>query len=126
MPTIDTTLERYFAAIRAFDADTWADCYSDDAVVNDPAHAPCRCGRAAQRAFFVSFAAAFRELDFRPLRIFVCGDEAAVVFQGRCVTRAGKRVAVEGIDVFVFDVTGRICRQRGYWDPAPLLAVADA
>lgn len=124
MHDINAAITRYFAAIRAFDADAWLDCYSPDAVVNDPADSPPRQGSEAHRAFFASFAALFSELDFQPQQVFICGNEAAVQFHARCIARNGKRVEVEGIDVFGFDAAGRIRSQRGYWDPTPLMAAA--
>jgi steroid delta-isomerase len=118
------TLHAYFDALRSKDADAWAACFAADGIAHDPAHAPAREGRAAQREFLAGVAALFAEIDFTMRATYVCGDEAAVVFHGHCVAHNGRRVEVDGVDIFSFDSTGGIACVKGYWDPAPLFAAA--
>jgi steroid Delta-isomerase len=119
-----TLVDAYFDAIRRKDADAWAACFAADATAHDPANAPPRVGREAQRAFLAGVAALFHELDFRPRRVFPCGPSVAVYFSAHCVANNGKAVEVEGIDCFELDEEGRIRQVLGYWDPSPLFAAA--
>jgi ketosteroid isomerase-like protein len=108
MNDTQTLVDAYFDAIRRKDADAWAACFAADATAHDPANAPPRVGREAQRAFLAGVAALFHELDF----------------SAHCVANNGKAVEVEGIDCFELDEEGRIRQALGYWDPSPLFAAA--
>ena len=125
MTPIETATHTYFDAIRRLDADAWVACFAPDAEVRDPADSPPRIGDQAHRDFFTGIAALFRELDFRPERIFPRGPGAAVYFRARCLARNGRTIDLDGIDLIELDNSGRIRRLAGYWDPAPLLVAAE-
>lgn len=114
----------YFAAIRARDGAAWCATFEAEGELIDPAGAEPRRGRPALAAFFDGFTALFAEMDFVPRAIYACGDSAAVCWEARCVARSGAEARASGVDVFEFGASGRIRRLTGWWDPAPLLAIA--
>ncbi len=114
----------YFAAIRARDGAAWCATFEEEGELIDPADAAPRRGRQALAGFFAGFAALFAEMDFAPRAIHACGGSAAVCWEARCVAHSGAEARASGVDVFEFGASGRIRRVTGWWDPAPLLAVA--
>ncbi|MEW5757462.1 MAG: nuclear transport factor 2 family protein [Pseudomonadota bacterium] len=121
-----TMIHDYFAAIRARDRAAWCATFESDGELVDPADAAPRRGHDALATFFEGFAALFAVLDFVPHEIQVCGGSAAVCWKAHCVARNGAEARVSGIDVFEFAPGGRIRRVTGWWNPAPLLAAAQA
>lgn len=107
----------YFEATQSGDADVWANCFAEDAVVEDPVGQPPLRSPKAIRAQGVQFIEAFQEVGLYADMIHVAGNRAAATWTGRGTTKDGRRVTFEGIDVFTFDDEGRIAHMLGFWDP---------
>lgn len=115
-------VDRYFAAWNRLDPASYTACFAEDAIVHDPyGSAPLR-GSDALREFFGGIARALREVNIVAERLHVAGNRVAVVFKGTGIGRNGKPVDVEGVDVFEFNVAGKISGLWAYWDPAAVLA----
>lgn len=129
-PTVTETahahsmIRDYFAAIRARDRAAWCAAFETEGEMIDPAGSEPRRGHQVLADFFDGFVALFAVLDFAPHEIYVCGGSAAVCWEARCVARSGAEARASGVDVFEFGASGRIRRLTGWWDPAPLLAIA--
>lgn len=113
----------YFAAINALDADAWVATFAPDGESHDPVGAPPHVGAAGLRGFFLAISGGFERLTFDAPAYYVSGNGAAVPWKAQGVTKSGRTVRFEGVDVFELDGGGLIRRCFAYWDPAPLMAV---
>ena len=122
MPDARATLDRYFGAICALDAEAFVAAFAPDATQEDPVGAPSRQGHEAILGFFHQIGGLFESVELKPTAMHFGPDSAAVPFKGHGRGKNGAEVQMEGVDVFIFDAEGRIASIRAYWDPGPVLA----
>ena len=115
-------VREYFAAIRAMDRQAWVDTFAENGVSYDPVGAPPTKGHHALGSFFDSITGPFREVGLSQQDIFVAGNGAAVKWRGRGVSKGGRDVRFEGIDVFTINEAGKIETLHAYWNPAEMIA----
>lgn len=120
------TVDRYFAAVAALDADAFVACFAPDGISYDPVGARPSEGPDGLRRFVAGITRTFREMVLTPDDTFHAGDQVAVRWTGRGVSHEGVHVEYAGIDVFAFDDEGRISRLWAYWDPRELFAQLEA
>ena len=116
----------YYAAVRSADVDAIAPLFAPDAVMRDPVGAPPLTDDAARRQRYAGIGAAFASFQMVEQDVFVGGDEAAVRWNTRARTHAGKDVRFDGITTFSFDVDRRITVMSAYFDLAALAAAMQA
>ena len=119
---ISRVVKAYFAALRAMDQEAWVNTFAEDAVSYDPVGTPALEGHQKLGEFFSSVTAAFKEVGLTEDQVFIAGNSAAVKWTGRGISRAGKKVTFEGIDVIDVNEAGKIQTLRGYWNPAEMAA----
>ena len=119
---ISRAVRGYFLAIRAMDADAFANSFAENGTTYDPVGSPGITGRAAIREFLESICKNFKTVGLTEDFIFVAGNGAAVKWTGQGTSSSGKEVKFEGIDVFDFDEDGKIQTVRAYWNPAEMFA----
>jgi steroid delta-isomerase len=125
-PELHPTLTRYFDSIRRMDWPAVAACFTADALQEDPVGGGTRRGPAEIQGFFVQIGALFATVELVPTKVFVCGNEIAVVWDGKAHAKNGADVTFEGIDVVVLDGAGKITSLRAFWDAGPVIAKASA
>jgi len=118
---ISRAVRTYFLAIRAMDADAFANAFAEDGVTFDPVGSPAITGRNAVREFFQSICDNFKSIALDEDFIFVAGNGAAVKWTGRGMSTNDREVKFEGIDVFDINEDGKIQTVRAYWNPAEML-----
>jgi steroid Delta-isomerase len=116
------TVDRYFAAIAALDADAFVATFAPDGVSCDPVGADPSVGEEGLRRFFAGITGTFRQMVLTPDDTFHAGGRVAVKWTGRGESHEGVAVEYAGIDVFEVDDEGRITRLWAYWDPRELFA----
>jgi steroid delta-isomerase len=119
---ISHAVRAYFLAIRAMDADAFANNFAEDGTTFDPVGTPGITGREAIREFLASICRNFKSVGLTEESIFVAGNGAAVKWMGRGTSQTGKEVRFEGIDVFEINPDGKIQTVRAYWNPAEMIA----
>jgi steroid delta-isomerase len=119
---ISKAVKAYFAATRAMDEQAWVNTFAEDAVSNDPVGASPIVGHQKLREFFQTITAAFKEVGLTEDDVFVAGNGAAVRWTGRGVSKQGRKVHFEGIDVFEVNEAGKIQTLHAYWNPAEMVA----
>ena len=119
---VSIAVREYFAAIRAMDRQAWVDTFAENAVSYDPVGAPPIKGHQALGSFFDSVTGGFKEVGLSEEEIFVAGNGAAVKWRGRGVSKGGRDVRFEGIDVFTINEAGKIETLHAYWNPAEMIA----
>lgn len=112
---------RYFEATRSNDAQRWASCFAPNAIVEDPVGTTPLAAPETILALGQIFMSAFETVGLQEEFVHVVGYEAAARWTGRGLTKEGKRVRFEGINVFTFDTGGYIVKLKGYWDPAKMI-----
>ena len=117
---ISKAVRAYFAAIRAMDQEAWVDTFAEDAITYDPVGTPPIEGHQKLGEFFQSLTAAFKEVSLIEDQIFVAGNGAAVKWTGRGISKQGRKVRFEGIDVFEVNEAGKIQTVHAYWNPAEM------
>ena len=119
------TVERYIDRHTAGDIDGILDCFTDDAVAEDPVGTPPHVGREALRAFFEGTHALCDRLELELTgTIRVAGANAA--FPMKANSHVGDDViGVEIIDVMTFADDGKITSMRAFWDPAEMRPADD-
>ena len=120
--TIAHAVRTYFLAIRAMDADAFANAFAEDGTTFDPVGSPAITGRTALRGFFQSICSNFKSVALDEDSVFVAGNGAAVKWTGSGTSTAGKDVKFEGIDVFEVNEDGKIQTLHAYWNPAEMMA----
>jgi steroid delta-isomerase len=118
---IEKTINDYFAAISALDAEAWVATFAPDAVSYEPGGPPL-AGHDALRQFFHAVAAGFASLQMGADEIYAVGHEAAVKWSARGTGHNGREARFAGIDVFTVNDAGQIQTVRAYWSPAAMAA----
>ena len=119
---ISRAVRAYFLAIRAMDADAFANTFAEDGTTFDPVGSPGITGRDALREFLQSICKNFKSVSLTEDSVFVAGNGAAVKWTGHGTSSSGKEVKFEGIDVFEVNEDGKIQTIRAYWNPAEMIA----
>ena len=119
---ISHAVRAYFLAIRAMDADAFANTFAEDGTTFDPVSAPGITGRVGIREFLESICKNFKSVGLTEESVFVAGTGAAVKWTGQGTSATGKEVRFEGIDVFEINEDGKIQTVRAYWNPAEMIA----
>jgi steroid delta-isomerase len=119
---ISRTVRAYFLAIRAMDADAFANTFAEDGTTFDPVGSPGITGRDGLREFFQSICKNFKSVTLDEDSVFVAGNGAAVKWTGRGTSTTGKEVRFEGVDVFEVNEDGKIQTIRAYWNPVEMIA----
>jgi steroid delta-isomerase len=120
--TISRAVRAYFLAIRAMDADAFANTFAEDGTTFDPVGTPGITGREGLREFFASICKNFKTVALTEDSIFVAGNGAAVKWTGSGTSTSGKEVRFEGIDVIEVNEDGKIQTINAYWNPAEMIA----
>src|SRR5277367_5843409 len=96
---IGDIIDRYIQAFVARDKALFLSTFAEDGQQADPAGTPPRKGKAALGEFFDMVAGAFERIEMVRDALYVCGEEAAVVF-----TLTGHKgadvVTIRGVDIF--------------------------
>lgn len=119
---VSKAVKAYFAALRAMDQQAWVNTFAVDAVSYDPVGAPPIEGHQKLAEFFQTITAAFKEVGLTEDQVFVAGNGAAVKWTGRGISKQGKKVHFEGIDVIEVNEAGKIHTVHAYWNPAEMVA----
>jgi len=119
---VSKAVKAYFAAIRAMDQQAWVNTFAEAAVSYDPVGAPPTQGHQKLGEFFQTITAAFKEVGLTEDDVFVAGNAAAVRWSGRGISKQGRKVHFEGIDVFEVNEAGKIQTLHAYWNPAEMVA----
>ncbi|PYS21504.1 MAG: ketosteroid isomerase [Acidobacteria bacterium] len=119
---ISRAVRAYFLAIRAMDADAFANTFAEDGTTCDPMGTPSIAGRDGIREFLSSICKNFKSVGLTEESIFVAGNGAAVKWTGKGTSANGKEVRFEGIDVFEVNQDGKIQNVWAYWNPAEMIA----
>src|SRR5260370_33506918 len=114
---ISRAVRAYFLAIRAMDADAFANTCAEDGTTFDPVGTPGITGRAAIREFLQNICKSFKSVGLTEDCIFVAGNGAAVKWTGQGTSTNGRAVKFEGIDVIEGNEDGRILTVGAYWNP---------
>lgn len=118
---VSRAVRSYFEATRAMDQEAWVNTFAEDAVSYDPVGALPTTGHEKLGEFFQTLTAAFKEVGLTADQIFVAGNGAAVKWTGRGVSKQGRKVHFEGIDIFEVNESGKIQTLHAYWNPAEML-----
>jgi len=105
---VSRAVRGYFLAIRAMDADAFANAFAEDGTTRDPVGSPPITGRPAIREFLQSICKNFKTVGLTEDAVFVAGNGAAAKWTGKGTSTNGKEVNFEGIDVFEIDQDGKI------------------
>jgi steroid delta-isomerase len=119
---VSRAVRGYFLAIRAMDAEAFANTFAADGTTRDPVDAPAITGRESIRGFLQSICDNFKSVSLEEESIFVAGNGAAVKWIGKGTSNSGKEVKFEGIDVFEVNADGKIQNVWAYWNPAEMIA----
>ena len=119
---ISRAVRAYFLAIRAMDAEAFANTFAEDGTTYDPVGSPAISGREAIREFLTSICKNFKNVGLTEESVFVAGNGAAVKWIGNGTSASGKEVKFEGIDFFEVNEDGKIQTVRAYWNPAEMIA----
>ncbi len=118
---ISRAVRAYFLAIRAMDAEAFANTFAEDGTTCDPIGTPPISGRPAIREFLESICKNFKSVGLTEDSVFVAGNGAAVKWTGSGTSASGKEVRFEGVDVFEINQEGKIQSVRAYWNPAEMI-----
>ena len=119
---ISRAVRAYFLAIRAMDAEAFANTFAEDGTTFDPVGSPAITGREEIREFLQSICQNFKSVALEEDFVFVAGSGAAVKWTGRGTSANGREVKFEGVDVFDVNEDGKIQTLRAYWNPAEMIA----
>ena len=119
---VSKAVKAYFAGLRAIDIPAILNTFAEDAITYDPAGTPPNQGHKKIEEFFQTVTVAFKEVGLTEDQVFVAGNGAAVKWTGRGISKQGKNVHFEGIDVIEVNEAGKIQTLHAYWHPAEMVA----
>lgn len=119
---IETVIAAYFTNIAAMNPEGWIENFAEDAVSYDPVGEPPTKIHEGFRQFIGQLQAVFEKLEPTTEHIFVAGNEAAVKWTMRGLSKSGKSVTFEGITIFEINEASKIQTTRAYWNPAQMVA----
>jgi len=119
---VSNAVKKYFAALRAMDQQAWVNTFAVDAISHDPVGALPIEGHQKLGEFFQTITAAFKEVGLTEDQVFVAGNQAAVKWTGTGVSKQGRKVKFQGIDVIEVNESGKIQTVHAYWNPAEMVA----
>ena len=119
---VSRAVRGYFLAIRAMDAEAFANSFAEDGTTHDPVGTPAITGREALREFLQSICKNFKSVGLTEDSVFVAGKGAAVKWTGKGTSANGREVRFEGIDVIEVNDEGKIQTVHAYWNPAEMIA----
>src|SRR5688572_11335260 len=105
---VSKAIKAYFSALRAMDIPTIVNTFAQDATTYDPVGTPPNQGHKKIEEFFQTVMAAFKEVGLMEDEVFIAGNGAAVKWTGRGVSKQGRQVKFEGIDVIEVNDAGKI------------------
>ena len=112
---------QYFEATRSNNAQKWADRFAENAVVEDPVGTTPIDNLAKILELGKAFMSGFETVGLHEEFVHVVGNEAAARWTGKGITKEGKQVRFEGINVFEFNNDGQIVNLKGYWNPDEII-----
>ncbi len=119
---IESIINSYFANISAMNPGGWVENFAEDALSYDPVGEPPTRVHEGFEEFIGQLKAVFAKLEASKEHIFISGNEAAVKWTMRGVSKTEKNVTFEGITVFEINEAGKIQTTRAYWDPKTIIA----
>ncbi|MEK6279059.1 MAG: nuclear transport factor 2 family protein [Acidobacteriota bacterium] len=119
---ISRAVKAYFAALRSMNQQAIVNTFAEDAVTYDPVGTPPNRGHKKIEEFFQTVMVAFKEVGLTEDEVFIAGNAAAVRWTGRGVSKQGRQVKFEGIDVIEVNEAGKIQTLHAYWNPAEMVA----
>ena len=111
------SVAQYFEATRSKDAQKWASRFAENAIVEDPVGNKPVNNSTEILEIGKTFLSGFETVGLHEEFVHVIGNEAAARWTGKGVTKEGKRVRFEGINIFKFNDEGQITSLKGYWSP---------
>ena len=114
-------VSQYFEATRSNKAQQWASCFANNAIVEDPVGTTPINDSEKILELGKTFLSSFETVGLYEEFVHVIGNEAAARWTGRGLTKEGKKVRFEGINIFEFDNDGKIINLKGYWNPDKIL-----
>ena len=119
---IPKLIQDYFAATRAMDVEAYLAAFAHDAINYDPVGGEPLNGHEAMRQFFMGIVGLFDRVGLTEEFVTVAGNEVAVKWKGEGISKNGKEVVFEGIDIFELNSDGLIQTLKAYWNPAEMMA----
>lgn len=119
---IESIIDSYLANISAMNAEGWVENFAEDALSYDPVGEPPTLVHEGFQEFIGQLKAVFAKLEANKENIFVTGNEAAVKWTMKGVSKTQKTVTFEGITVFEINDSGKIQTTRAYWNPQTMIA----
>src|SRR5260221_14208189 len=105
---ISRAVRAYFLALRAMDADAFANTFAEDGTTCDPMGTPPISGRPAIREFLQSICKNFKSVGLTEDSVFVAGNGAAVKWTGSGTHANRQEARVAGIHLFEIEQDGKI------------------
>jgi uncharacterized protein (TIGR02246 family) len=118
--TMKSTIDRFFEAVNAHDADAVADLVAEDVVFWEPSHQEPRIGREAMREEMRGFFAMLPDIRFEAEKVMV-DDNVIMCEYGYEATYEGKPVRLRECSVTHLDEAGLFSEVRVYFDRLTLL-----
>ncbi len=119
---IENIVNSYLANISAMNPEGWVENFAKDALSYDPVGEPPTLVHEGFQDFIGQLQAVFTKLEATKEHIFIAGNEAAVKWTMRGVSKTQKAVNVEGITVLEINDAGKIQTTRAYWNPKMIIA----
>jgi steroid delta-isomerase len=113
---VEAVIEDAFAGLVAFDVPRVMNNFAADAVLEDPVGTPAMQGTQAITTYLESFPTLFNQMKLYSLDIKVRGNEAAVKWRIRFVTKTGNVFFLEGVGFFRLNQQGKIELEREFFD----------
>jgi ketosteroid isomerase-like protein len=119
---IKSIVNAYFDNFAAMNPEGWVENFAEDALSHDPVGEPPTKVHEGFRQFIGQLQAVFVKLEPTTEHIFIAGNEAAVKWTIKGVSKSNKVVTFEGITIFEINEAGKIQTTRAYWNPAQMIA----
>ena len=119
---IENIIDSYLVNMSAWNPEGCVINFAEDALSYDPVGEPPTLVHEGFQEFIGQLKAVFAKLEANKESIFIAGNEAAVKWTIKGVSKTQKTVTFEGISVFEINEAGKIHSTRAYWNPQTIIA----
>jgi len=119
---IESIVDSYLENISAMNAEGWVENFAEDALSYDPVGEPPTLIHEGFQEFIGQLKAVFTNLEAIKEHIFIAGNEAALKWTMKGVSKTQKNVTFEGITIFEINDAGKIQTTSAYWNPKTIIA----
>lgn len=117
------TSTRFFSTLNVGDIEGWLGTLASDARSYEPVGSPPNEGHEGLLKWLQALSAPFESMKIEVGDVYAAGNSAAITWTAHAKLKNKKDFQMTGVDVHEYNEQGKIQTVKGYFDPAPMMAL---